>query len=227
MSTKRVEKMVERAVAVANDNNHEYVTLEHILLSLLHEKEVNELILQIGAQPSKIKTDVIQFLNDPVLKKPDSLSDVPPKRTAVLNRTFQRALTQLVFSGRNELSNEAVLLSILSEETSHAYYFLGKHGVTREKIITQLRKQEETQVTTEESPLEQFAKNLNKEATDGNIDPVIGREQEVIDTIEILARRKKNNVIYVGEPGCVGMDTKVRVRKSPILTGHKHAIIYK
>jgi ATP-dependent Clp protease ATP-binding subunit ClpA len=198
--SKKVEKMIERAVSVANDNNHEYVTLEHILLSLLHEKEVNELILAIGGQPAKIKTETVQFLGDPALKKPDALKDIPAKRTAVLNRTFQRALTQQVFSGRNELSNEVILLSILSEETSHAYYFLGKHGVSREKIIAYLRKVEE-KAGPEETFLDQYARNLNKEAADGSIDPVIGREKEVIDTIEILARRKKNNVIYVGEPG--------------------------
>lgn len=192
--------MIERAVSIANDNNHEYVTLEHILLSLLHEKEVNELILAIGGQPAKIKADTIQFLGDPALKKPDALKEIPAKRTAVLNRTFQRALTQLVFSGRNELTSEGILLSILSEETSHAYYFLGKHGVSREKIIAHLRKSEEKS-GPEETFLDQFARNLNKEAADGSIDPVIGREKEVIDTIEILARRKKNNVIYVGEPG--------------------------
>jgi len=203
MSTKKVEKMIEHAVGIANDNNHEYVTLEHILLSLLHEKEINELILSISGQPAKIKADVIAFLSDPALKKPEALKDVPAKRTAVLNRTFQRALTQLVFSGRSELNNEAVLLSILSEETSHAYYFLGKNGVTREKIIAQLRKMEseEKAENSEETPLEQFARNLNKEAEEGTIDPVIGREREVTDTIEILARRKKNNVVYVGEPG--------------------------
>lgn len=200
MSSKKVEKMVERAVALANDNNHEYVTLEHILLSLLHEKDINELILAIGGQPAKIKTETIKFLGDPALKKPDALKDIPAKRTTVLNRTFQRALTQLVFSGRNELTNESVLLSILSEETSHAFYFLGVNGVTREKIIAYLRKSDDKS-SSDESPLEQFARNLNKEATDGNIDPVVGREKEIVDTIEILARRKKNNVIYVGEPG--------------------------
>lgn len=199
--TKKVEKMIERAVAIANDNNHEYITLEHILLSLLHEKDVNELILAIGGQPAKIKAETIQFLGDPALKKPEALKEVPAKRTALLNRTFQRALTQLVFSGRNELSNEAILLSILSEETSHAYYFLGKNGVSREKIIAHLRKSEEKQEQSDETPLDLFTRNLNKEASDGTIDPVIGREKEVTDTIEILARRKKNNVVYVGEPG--------------------------
>lgn len=198
--SKKVEKMIERAVSLANDNNHEYVTLEHVLLSLLHEKDVNELILAIGGQPAKIKAETIQHLGDPALKKPEALAAIQAKRTAVLNRTFQRALTQLVFSGRTELNNEAILLSILSEETSHAYYFLGRHGVSREKIIEQLRKVED-KPTTEETFLDLYSRNLNKEAADGSIDPVIGREKEVIDTIEILARRKKNNIVYVGEPG--------------------------
>ena len=212
---KKVEKMIERAVAVAADNNHEYVTLEHILLSLLHEKEIHDLILAINSQPTKIKADTIQFLGNPELKKPDALKDVPPKRTQLLNRTFQRALTQLVFSGRNELTNEGILLSILSEETSHAYYFLSKNGVSREKIVAQLRKIDEKQNTEQqESPLEQYARNLNKEAGEGSIDPVVGREVEIADTIEILARRKKNNVIYVGEPG-VG---KAQPLHSKILT---------
>ena len=221
MSTKKVEKMVERAVGIANDNNHEYITLEHILLSLLHEKEVNELILAIGGQPSKIKTEVIAFLGDPALKKPESLREVPAKRTTVLQRTMQRALTQLVFSGRAELTNEAVLLSILSEETSHAYYFLAKNGVNREKIITQLRKSEEKQASSDESPLTMYARNLNKDAADGAIDPVIGREREVADTIEILARRKKNNVVYVGEPGvgktalAEGLALKITLKEVP------------
>lgn len=199
--SKKVEKMVERAVVVANSNNHEYVTIEHILLSLLHEKDINELLLEIGSQPAKIKADVITFLSDPAFKKSENLKDVPAKRTSALNRTFQRALTQLVFSGRNELTNEAILLSILSEETSHAYYFLNKNGVVREKLIDQMRKAEEQTSTANKNPLDQYSRNLNKEATDGTIDPVIGRDREIADTIEILARRKKNNVIYVGEPG--------------------------
>lgn len=200
MSNKKVEQMIQKAVSIANDNNHEYVTLEHILISMLHEKDINELILSVGGTPAKIKTDLIQFLADPNMKKPDALKGVPPKRTTVVNRTFQRALTQTLFAGLNELSNETILISIFSEEESHAFYFLTKNGVTKDKIVAQMRKADE-KVNAEETPLEQFARNLNKEAASGIIDPVIGREKEVIDTIEILARRKKNNVVYVGEPG--------------------------
>jgi ATP-dependent Clp protease ATP-binding subunit ClpA len=201
MSNKKVEKMVERAVQAANDNNHEYVTLEHVLLSLLHEKDVNELILAVGGQPAKIKTEVIQFLGDPNLRKPEQLRDIPAKRTALVNRTFQRALTQQIFSGRIEVSNEAILISILSEETSHAYYFLGKYGISREKIILHLRKLADKKGEGDETPLDMYARNLNKDAAEGHIDPVIGRDREVSDTVEVLARRKKNNIIYVGEPG--------------------------
>jgi ATP-dependent Clp protease ATP-binding subunit ClpA len=168
---------------------------------LLHEKEIIDLITEIGGQPSKIKTDVIQFLSKPEHKKPDELKEVPSKRTQVLQRTFQRALTQSIFSGRPEVSNETILVSIMSEETSHACFFLGKYGVTRDKLIAQLKKASETQTQADKSPLELYARDLNKESADGIIDPVIGREKEVMDTIEILARRKKNNVIYVGPAG--------------------------
>lgn len=202
MSTKKVEKMVQRAVELAADNNHEYVTLEHILMSLMHEKEVVELLLSIGAQPSKIKLDLVTFLSDPSLSKPDTpeMRKIPPKRTNTMNRTFQRALTQQIFSGVNELTNEKVLVSILSEEDSNAHYFLTKAGVTKEKLVEAFRKSDEKSENVE-SALEQYARNLNNEATAGTIDPVIGREREIVDTIEILARRKKNNVVYVGEPG--------------------------
>lgn len=199
--SKKIDKMIERATSIANDSNAEYITLEHILLSLLHEKSVNEMILAIGSQPAKIKTDVVQFLNEPSLRKPDALKDVPAKRTTVTHRTFQRAFTQLVFSGRQELSNEAILLSILSEETSHACYFLIKHGISREKVVAYLRKTEQAGAKPTDSPLDLYTQNLNKSASDGFIDPVIGRDTEIVDTIEILARRKKNNIIYVGPPG--------------------------
>ena len=198
--SKQVDQMIQRSVNLANDNNHEYVTLEHILLSLLGEKDIDELLLSIGVQPSKIKHDVVQFLTDPSFKKPEHLKDQPAKRTNAVHRAFQRAFTQNIFSGRNDLTVEAVLLSILNETSSHAHYFLSKHGVDREKIVQQLRKRED-KMNNDTSALNQFCRNLNKDSDDGLIDPVIGREKEVADVIEVLARRKKNNVVMVGEPG--------------------------
>lgn len=202
MTSKKVEKMAERAVSIANSNNHEYVTVEHLLLSLLHEKEVNDLLVNTGAQLSKIKSDVIAFLSEPVLKKPDTIKDVPAKRTSAFNRVFQRALTQLVFSGTASITNESVLISILSETSSHAYYFMLQHGVDRDKLISRYKSSSETSSSTKSTNvLEQYAQDLNKLASEGKIDPVIGRQKEITDTIEILSRRKKQNVIYVGHPG--------------------------
>ena len=111
--SKKVEKMVERAVTVAANNSHEYVTIEHILLSLLHEKEIAELLLATGTQPAKIKAEVVAFLGDPAMKRPDIMEGNAPKRTAATNRVFQRAMTQLLFSGQTEITNAAVLASIL------------------------------------------------------------------------------------------------------------------
>jgi len=201
MSSKKVEKMVERAVHLCNDNNHEYITLEHILLSLLTEKDINELLLNIGSQPNRIKLDLVQHLTDPSLKKPEHLRHIMPKRTAVVNRTFQRGLTQGIFDGSTELTLEALLISIMSEEESHAYYFLTKNDVTKEKLVNYLKKEHEKTKAGEESPLKQYCRNLNQDSRDGLIDPVIGRETEIADTIEILACRKKNNIIYVGPSG--------------------------
>ena len=201
MSTKNVENMLERAINIANENNHEYITVEHILFSLLHEKEVNELILSIGATPSKIKADVISFLANPDLKKPEELKDIPAKRTAAFQRTLQRAMTQSLFGGKTSLSNINVLDSILCEETSHAYYFLAKHGVDREQVVAQFRRGADKQQAQPESMLDMYARNLNKDASAGMIDPVIGRLKELADATEILARRKKNNIIFVGASG--------------------------
>jgi len=199
----RIERILERAVILAKDNEHEYCTSEHLLMSLLDEKEVNDLLLDIGAQPSKIKDELFNHLGDPgqvhcLSNPPDNYT---PRRTKAIERTFQRAFTQLMFSGENNLTFAGLVLSLLSEDQSYACYFLTKHGVTREKIIEHLRNNSKASGSGEESPLESYARNLNRECDNGRIDPVIGREQEVLDTIEILARRRKNNVIYTGKEG--------------------------
>ena len=203
--SKRVEKMVERAVMVAANNKHEYVTIEHILLSLLHEREVGELLLAVGAQPAKIKADLVAFLGDAAHKRPDLPEGTAPKRTATTNRVFQRAMTQLMFSGHTELTNSAVLASILCEDTSHAAYFLDHHGVTYTKLVEQMRASASADSGNKrgnsDNPLDQYARNLTAAAEKGDIDPVIGRDKEIQDTVEILARRRKQNIVYVGEAG--------------------------
>ena len=205
MSKKDVENMIERAISYSNDNNHEYITVEHILMSLMSDENIVKLALSVGGAPAKIKSDVIAFLSDPALKKPESLRAISAKRTAAFQRVIQRAMTQSMFVGHSSISNEAILLSIMSEDTSHAYYFLSSNGIDRDQLIAHFRKSTDGPGGTaskESSALALYATNLNKAASEGNIDPVIGREKEVQDAMEILARRKKQNIIYVGVPGC-------------------------
>lgn len=196
---KKIEAVFERAFVYAHDNRHEYVTIEHLLWSLLEEPEIQDLIISVNSQPAQVTSDVLAFLSAPTLVLPPHVPDQAPKQTGVVRRVIQRAFTQVMLSNVAEVTPQLLLLSILSEDESHAKYFLGNNGVTREAIIGVLRKS--VPGGDGESPLKQFCRNLNVESADGNIDPVIGREKEVGDTIEILARRRKNNVIYVGEPG--------------------------
>ena len=195
----KIDKIVERSAQLAKQAYHEYVTVEHLLLSMLMDDEVTNLLSKVGCAHNRVKTDLIVYL-DNMEQLPEELIDTDPSHTNGFRRVFQRALTQIVFSGRNELTIEGLLLSILSEDNSHASYYLLKYGLTREALIAHLKKESGTEEEGGD-PLEKYCRNLNKECDDGNIDPVIGRELEVNDTIEILARRKKNNVIYVGEPG--------------------------
>lgn len=201
MSKKKIEKIIDKAAHFARDNDHEYITVEHLLWSMLHDKSTCELLINIGSQPSKIKNDVTNYLDDDSFKYPQHMVGHNPKRTTSLGRVFQRAMTQLMFSGRDELTVEGILLSILAEENSHAAFYLRKNLVTHDKIVEQLKKSSGSGADDEKSALEKYCRNLNVVGDDGSIDPVIGREVEVADTIEVLARRKKNNIIYVGEPG--------------------------
>lgn len=195
---KQLEKVFERAYVYAHDNRHEYVTIEHLLWSLLEETEIQNVLISVNAQPSQITNDVLNFLSGASLVLPPHIAEQAPKRTNVVERTVQRAFAQVMLSNQKEVTPIILLLSILSEEHSHAHYFLTNNGVTREAIVKTLR---ETNEPGADSPLKTFCRNLNTESAEGHIDPVIGREKEVADTIEILARRKKNNVMYVGEPG--------------------------
>jgi ATP-dependent Clp protease ATP-binding subunit ClpA len=204
MSNKaNVDKVITEAVNLASRNDHEYFTIEHLMYTLIDVPAVENIVLSIGAQPTKIKQQLAQLLSSPDFKNPVHLSGQKPKRTTGVERVFQRAITQMLFSGTTDVSVEGILVSILSEKESQACYFLNAAGVTRDKVIAFLKKEQDTgeKAEGEETPLEKFCVNLNTEAADGRIDPVIGREKEVQKIVEVLTKRKKNNVILVGREG--------------------------
>jgi ATP-dependent Clp protease ATP-binding subunit ClpA len=198
----RVNAVLERASIFATDNRHEYLTVEHILWSLLHEKEIQTILSDCGGKPNIVRGEVEQFINDNALVNPNATGETLPLETTSLRRVFQRALTQYIYAGQTEITCKGLLLSIMSEEQSHAAYFLKKSGVSRDLIVRYLKKNDnELQDAEVDEALEEYCRNLNEESKEGLIDPIIGRETEIQDTIEVLARKKKNNVVYVGHPG--------------------------
>ena len=206
----RINISLERAIQKANSLSHEYVTLEHLLYAIIDEPDVTELLGKIGADAGAIAEELEVYLNerdDIVVRDYEET----PRKTLSLDRVFNRAVTQVIFSGRTKLHCRDILISILSETTSHAYYMLRKSGASRAKAIEVLQQEfysqsgsgmpAQQQQGQGQVRFEDFCTNLNKQAEEGEIDPVIGRETELIELSEVLARRKKNNVIIVGEPG--------------------------
>jgi len=210
-SVDRISITLERAVQFANSLTHEYVTLEHLLYSIIEEDDVSDLLTDMEVDGGAIAQDVEKYLKnrEDITNRASATDRKGPRKTAALSRVFNRAITQVIFSGRTKLYCRDVLISLLSETDSYAYFFLTKHGVTREGAIHLIQKEFYTTktgaLTSGDKPnavkFEDFCTNLNESAAEGLIDPVIGREDELIEITEVLARRKKNNVIIVGEPG--------------------------
>jgi ATP-dependent Clp protease ATP-binding subunit ClpA len=199
-----VNNVMERAHVFATENYHEYVTIEHLLWSLLHEKDLQNILTDIGGRPNIIRNEVENHLNTSNLEIPvdQQVGYHGADHTTALTRVFQRALVQYVFSGRPEITTYGLLLSIMNEEHSWALFFIQKGRVSRERLVEYLKEYDGSQSEAElDDALDAYCRNLNTESKGGLIDPIVGREQEVEDTIEILARRKKNNVVYVGHPG--------------------------
>lgn len=199
-----IDNILTKASEYANQNQHQYIMVEHLLWALLDEKDIKDLITDMRANPSIIQQEVADYLDTtPELK---SANFTKSRESSALRRVFQRALTQTALTSATELNPKILLLSLTSETNSYAVAFLVKHSISKESISTHLRRTTSANNMPGAEPVtadqfENFCKNLNKEAKDGHIDPVIGRETEIRDTIEILARKKKNNVIYVGDPG--------------------------
>ena len=212
----RVNWVLDQSIIKAASLSHEYVTLEHLLYTLIEEKDVLALL-------EKMKCDIINIireLEENLAQRDDLTVEIMeptgPRHTLAIDRVFNRAVAQVIFTGRKEMFCKDLIVSLLSEPSSHAYYILKKNGASRDKVISIIEKDfyEIFQARTQRGPagmagpqgqgqikFEDFCENLNKAAADGKIDPVIGRSEEIIEITEVLARRKKNNVIIVGEPG--------------------------
>jgi len=198
--------VINRAYELANNLEHEYVTLEHILSVLLENDDVVQLMEKSQIDHKTMQDHVGQWLADASEMRVPGL--VKPRKTATLERVFNRAFMQALFSGRHSIAPVDLIGSILSEKNSYASYFLQQSGLNKQtllKVINEISVEEKTEQgdirKQSDKVLRKFCVNLNEESRKGKIDPLIGREMEVANMVDIMARRKKNNVVLVGEPG--------------------------
>ncbi len=197
-----VDRVIIRANDCAIENDHEYLTTEHILWSLLHEREIQEVISGIGSKPNILRDTVESYILTSLPRRTKNKNDEPPPRTTAVQRIFHRAITSSIMAGDSNFSLVTILLCIYSEQNSHSLYFLEKYDIHKEDIIDYMKKNHTPSEEPDEgNMLDSYCKNLNEASIEGHIDPVVGRETEIADTIEVLARRKKNNIVYVGHPG--------------------------
>ena len=196
-----VDNVIECAVNYATDNQHEYVTLEHLTLCLLQDDDVTQILDVIDCDWEIAKNDLEEYLNDTGYN--GLHGEVPydgrPKKTVSIERVLQRAFAQVIFSAREQVNAMDLLVSILSEENTHARYLMELNGLHRFKVIEYLTKHQTVGDAMKDA--EEFLINLNEKASESEIDPLIGRMEEVDDLVHILARRKKNNPLLIGEPG--------------------------
>lgn len=218
----RINEVIARAFQEALSREHEYVTLEHILRVMLDEDEVRDILTELQVDVVALKDEIDNWLREQEDIRVDGITK--PRKTATLERCFNRAYTQAIFTGRGHMEPLDLLISITSEKHTHANFFLAKNGVTKEGLINYVGKlkdgrSKESKVAKKrdsEKILSKYTTNLNKSAEQKLIDPLIGREKEVFRLAKTLTRKKKNNAIMVGEPG---------VGKTAIVEGLAVAIV--
>ncbi len=222
MLNKELEMTLNLAFKMAREKHHEFMTVEHLLLGLLDNSSANEVLHACNANIDQLRLELVSFVDEttPVIPMNDHHRETQP--TLGFQRVLQRAVFHVQSAGKEEVTGANVLAAIFSEQESQAVFFLKKENVSRldvinyishgtqgtshmeepiEPDISQMQEDDLSQESNMRSPLESYAINLNHQAKLGKIDPLVGREDEIQRTIQILCRRRKNNPLFVGEAG--------------------------
>lgn len=224
MLDKELEYTLNLAFKEARAKRHEFVTVEHLLMALLENSSALEVLKACGANVSNLRSNLVEFIDRTTPIIPAHIHDRDTQPTLGFQRVLQRAVFHVQSSGKTEVTGANVLAAIFSEQESQSVYLIRQENVSRLDVINFIAhgSTKTRQITKEEqfgnghymdegegeqggetggSPLEQFTTNLNARARLGMIDPLIGREDEIERTIQILCRRRKNNPLLVGEAG--------------------------
>jgi ATP-dependent Clp protease ATP-binding subunit ClpA len=221
MLTKELQETLSAAVNEAVKRKHEYVTLEHLLFALMYDKTASHVLRNCGCNLELLKQEIEQFFADNMTRfiKEDT-GEQMPELTMMFQSILQYAMLQAEGSGQKEVDGANILAAIYQAERSYAVYLLKKQGVTRLDVLRfishgipkyvddsmpqyegEQTEDDEQMAQEQRDPLKAFTVELTERAAAGFIDPLIGRDSEIQRTIQVLCRRRKNNPIYVGEPG--------------------------
>jgi len=219
MLSRDLELTLSSAFGTAREKRHEYMTVEHLLLALLDNQVALDVLLNCGANPVRLRAGLHDYIDATTPIVPEQETDRDTQPTLGFQRVLQRAVFHVQSSGRQEVTGANVLVAIFSEQESQAVYLLSQQDIARLDIVNyishgisrqqsndarpestgQENRDEESASTA--SALESYATNLNELARQGKIDPLIGREKEVLRVIQVLCRRRKNNPLLTGESG--------------------------
>lgn len=250
--SKELQNTLNSAFQEAIKRKHEHITLEHLLYAMLDEKTTSDVIKNCGGNVKAIKAELDKFLmeNMPTIKL-----DGPrmPEQTPAFERVLNRAALQADSSGQTNIDGGNILVAMFQERRSHAVYLLEKHGISRLDVLNYISHgiskiptgdddkelevgpggggwgdDERAQVVRD--PLGAFTVNLIERAKENKIDPLIGRENEVHRTIQVLCRRRKNNPIYVGDPGvgktAIAEGLALKIQRGEVPNAIKNSEVY-
>lgn len=221
MLSKDLELTLNLAFSEAREKRHEFMTVEHLLLALLDNSQASSVLRACGADIDTLRQDLSKFIKDTSHILPEEVGDIDTQPTLGFQRVLQRAVFHVQSSGKKEVTGANILVAIFSEQKSQAVHFLRKQDISRLDIVNYIShgisKIQGEEVNSEApefddlsqkekaqkpaSALESYTINLNQQAKQGKIDPLIGRDQEIERVIQILSRRRKNNPLFVGDAG--------------------------
>ena len=206
--SENLKLVFEKAIDVAKKLQHEYLTIEHLLFAMFCEESFYNCVQGYGADPDYIKKNLEHYLKsklDDIITKE---TDIKPKKTQAVERVLNRAFTQVLFNGRQQIEPTDVFLAMMGEKRSWALYYIQQADIQKDKFADYLNnemdgEEEESSGhdTQSDRALKGFTTNLNDQVKKGKIDPVIGRITELENVALAMGRRNKSNVLLVGDPG--------------------------
>ncbi|MGB1443412.1 MAG: ATP-dependent Clp protease ATP-binding subunit ClpA [Paracoccaceae bacterium] len=224
-----LEHAIHSSLALANDRQHEFATLEHLLLALLDEPDAERVLLACDVSIPSLRETLVEYLDEDLTSLITEIDGAEAAPTAAFQRVIQRALIHVQSSGRTEVTGANVLVAMFAERESNAAFFLQDLGMTRYDAVNfishgvaknptfgesrpvagadgigeegQMGEGATADGEKKESALQKYCVDLNVKANEGDIDPLIGREKEVERCVQVLCRRRKNNPLLVGDPG--------------------------